>query len=333
MNRHSFSGICIAVCFLWITPSRGAEVRKYAFDGDIPAYQFSCGECSGPPYSVRARVQGAFEASLNYEQRVGTLLSLNARLTDAEGSFGAGNWQPIEWRQEFLNASHHYDRYRPPFAGSLKPAEYRPLGPGTLTPEHWEPYIGLPGSEIPEQIGFWLSQGIGFEPAPADSWILYFDGALRSPDGTSTSIVASYNIYFEGDEALFSYYVPIDDAVPSIAAARATLVPEPAGLSAASMVLFCLAMLLRRRQHGRFGVLHRRRLYCVHPGLQVKAGNGASVFGGHAIRSPKFVRYCNARRVDVRLHDVGSRPVLCTTAKTELRARCVPRDRESLALH
>lgn len=230
----------ILLYLLLVSSSLGAEVRKYEFVGETPAYQFSCGECSGPPYWVRAHVEGTFEVRLDYDQGVGTLLSLDARLKGAEGNYGPEIWQPIDWPQEFLGSDRYFDSYRPPFNGILKPAEYRPLGPGTLTAEQMAPYIGVPTSEIPESIAYWLFQGIGFEPAPPESWILSFDGALRSPNGSTTTIAASYNIYFEGKGSFFSYYVPIIDAVPSISAASATLVPEPIGLCMVCVALVCL---------------------------------------------------------------------------------------------
>lgn len=213
MYNRIFSKASIPICLLWVSSSPGAELRTYSFVADAPAYMMSCGECSGPPHAVRAQVEGTFAVSLDNSQGVGTLLSLDARLTNAEGSFGPDTWQPIEWQQEFFGGSRFYDRYRPPFSGLLKPAEYRPLGPGTLTDEHREPFIGLPGSEIPQSISYLKSLGVGFEPAPENSWILAFDGVKRSPDGQYTSIVSSYSIYIEGDEAFFSYYVPIIDAV------------------------------------------------------------------------------------------------------------------------
>jgi hypothetical protein len=184
---------------------------------------------------VRGHVNGTFEVSLDFEKGVGTLHALNAQLSNAEGNFGADIFRPIEWREEFLESSSHYDRYRPPYTGVLIPATYRPLGPASATAEHRAPYVGVPGSQIPTEINYWLFQGVGYEPAPADSWILRFDGRIPNPDGQTVSIGASFLIYFEGNRAQFSYYIPIIDAVPSIAAASAVLIPEPSGL-----VLGCL---------------------------------------------------------------------------------------------
>jgi hypothetical protein len=129
---------------------------------------------------VRGEVEGTFEVSLDFENGVGTLHSLNAQLSNVEGNFGPNIWQPIEWHQEFLDPSSHYDRYRPPYTGKLLQATYRPLGPATLTAEHRAPYLGVPITQIPTEVNYWLFQGVGFEPAPADSWILIpnFDGPL-----------------------------------------------------------------------------------------------------------------------------------------------------------
>lgn len=225
----------------WIPTSSAAEIRKYEFNGEVPAYYFSCGECSGPPHSVRARVEGTFEVDLDFEQGIGTLLSLDARLAGAEGLFGENNWQSVAWQSDFFYPGILYDRYRPPFSGTLMPADFRPLGPGTLTPEHRAPYIGVPTSEIPDTIAYWMSNRIGFEPAPEDSWILSFDGAVRNPDGT-VFYAATYIIYFEGNDASLTYNVPVDDALPSIRAAGAQLVPEPSGFVIACVGLVCFGV-------------------------------------------------------------------------------------------
>jgi hypothetical protein len=231
---------------LCVSASISAETRKFAFAGDAPAYQFSCGECGGYPYDVRAKVEGTFEVSLDFDQRKGTLLSLDAHLVNAEGGFGPDGWQPIYWQSEFLGTDRFDDRYRPPFPGVLQPADFRPLGPGTRTAAHFDPYIGLPSSQIPQPIPLWLDQGVGFEVAPANSWLLSFNGALPSPDGMTISIVASYNIYLEGNFAWLTYYIPIIDAVPSIAAAVAVQIPEPALLISAITAL-AMFMGIRRR--------------------------------------------------------------------------------------
>jgi hypothetical protein len=227
-----------ALCLILDSSSSGAEVRRYSFVGDPPAYDFSCGECSGPPYWVRGQVLGTFEVDLDFENGVGTLHSLDARLHNIEGNFGEGVWQPIDWHSQFfLDPSSRYDRYRPPYSGVLMPAGYRPLGPQSITDEHRAPYIGIPTSQIPTEVAYWLFQGVGFEPAPANSWILYFDGRVPNPDGLTVSIGASFLIYFEKNQARFSYYVPIDDAVPSIAAASATLIPEPSGVTLGALMM------------------------------------------------------------------------------------------------
>jgi hypothetical protein len=95
----------------------------------------------------------------------------------------------------------------------------------------------VPKSQIPIDIDYWLSLGVGFEPAPSNAWILYFDGLIPIPDGRSSFLGASFLIYFEEDRAKFSYYVPIIDAVPSIAAASAVLIPEPSVLLLGSLML------------------------------------------------------------------------------------------------
>src|SRR3989304_4410801 len=87
----------ILLYLLLVSSSLGAEVRKYEFVGETPAYQFSCGECSGPPYWVRAHVEGTFEVRLDYDPGVGTRLSLDARLEGAEGNYGPEIWEPKDW--------------------------------------------------------------------------------------------------------------------------------------------------------------------------------------------------------------------------------------------
>lgn len=242
--------ICLAASFvllLCVSVLSGGEVRKYRFTGNIPAYRYSCGECSGQPYTTRAQIEGTFEVELDHELGMGTLLSLDAHLTNFEGLFDDGLWLPFGLDHEFLGPGRRYDRYRPPFDGVYEPAEYRPLGPDSWTHEHTQPFIGVPLSEIPDPLVNWLFNGVGFEPAPADSWMLKFDGRLPNPDGFSTSIVASYNIYFEGNEALFSYNIPVIDLVESIASARAVLVPEPGTIS---MTCFALGWwLIHHRRH------------------------------------------------------------------------------------
>lgn len=231
----------IALCtVLFASSSLGAEVRTYSFTGELPAYSFSCGECSGPPYWVRGKVDGNFTVDLDFDDGVGTLQLLNARLSDVEGNFGPNNWQSIAWGDEFLESSSYYDHYRPPYTGTLMPAAYRPLGPATLTAEHLMPYIGVPTSQIPTEVNWWLFQGVGFEPAPADAWVLYFNGLVPEPDGLTYSVGASFLIYFEQDRAQFSYYIPILDAVPSITAASAKLVPEPTSIALTSFMLYWL---------------------------------------------------------------------------------------------
>jgi hypothetical protein len=186
---------------------------------------------------VRGQVEGTFEVRLDFENGVGTLESLNAVLSKVEGNFDPDTWQPIEWGQYFLDSSSYFDPFRPPFTGTLMPAAYRPLGPQTLTAEHWAPYLGVPTSQIPTEVSYWLFQGVGFESAPANSWILYFDGLTRSPDGRTASVGASFLIYFEENRAQLSYYIPINDAVPSIAAASARLIPEPSSLTLGCLML------------------------------------------------------------------------------------------------
>jgi hypothetical protein len=223
-----------ALCLLFVSSSLGSEVRTYSFVDFRPAYDFSCGECSGPPHAVRGHVDGTFEVDLDFENGVGTLRTLNAQLSNVEGYFGPDMWLPIEWDEEFFNAPFLSDLYRPPYTGVLRRASYRPLGPATITEEHWAPYVGVPTSQIPLEVSYWLFLGVGFEPAPPDSWILYPDGSLG----------ASFLIYFEGNVANFAYQIPIIDAVPSIAAASATLIPEPASLCT---FVFTVAILAFRR--------------------------------------------------------------------------------------
>jgi hypothetical protein len=244
-----------------VSVSLGAEVREYRFVGDVPAYRGSCGECFGVPYERRSRVEGTFQVELDPELGVGTLLSLDARLTGSEGLFGDGLWRPFGSDRAFLRTSSWYDRYRPPFGGMLAPAQYRPLGPDTLTSEHLAEsatelspgVMAVRWSDLPDPLNDWSLHGIGFEPAPINSWMLLFEGTLPKPDGRSAAVVADYSIYFEGSEAIFSYNLPIIDATESIVAARAVLVPEPATIG---LEMGCIAMgwaLLRRRRnaHGR----------------------------------------------------------------------------------
>jgi hypothetical protein len=246
MQRQCFLESSTVLCLIVASGSYGTEVRKYSFVGDAPAFQFSCGECSGPPHWIRGQVEGAFEVTLDFEHGVGTLNTLDARLSNVEGIFDANIWQPIEWAQEFLLPGDRYDLYRPPYSGVLTPAAFRPLGPGTLTAAHMAPYLGVPTSQIPTEVDRWLSEGVGFEAAPAESWILYFDGVVENPDDQSASLGASFLIYFEENHADFSYYIPIIDAVPSIAAASAMLVPEPTGIALMCLVLTWPSMIRRR---------------------------------------------------------------------------------------
>jgi hypothetical protein len=214
--------------------------------GDVPAFEFSCGECAGPPYRLRGHVEGDFEVTLDFENGVGTLNTLDAELLNVEGNFGGDNWKPYAWEREFLPAGYYDDRLRPPYTGVLFPAARRPLGPGTLTNEHMAPYVGLRNSQLPDDVRLWFFQGVGFEPAPADSWILYFDGTLKTADERVTRIVSKFLIYFEGNRASFSYDVPIIDATPSIAAASAMRVPEP-GQMASLFLWLCGMYSIRRR--------------------------------------------------------------------------------------
>ena len=246
MQPQFFLKSSIVLCLIVASASYGAEVRKYSFVGDAPVYQFSCGECSGLPYWIRGRVEGAFEVTLDFEHGIGTLNTLDAQLNNVEGNFGVNIWQPIEWGREFLVPGSRYDQYRPPYIGVLTPAAFRPLGPGTLTAAHMAPYLGVPTSQIPTEVDRWLSEGVGFEPAPAESWILYFHGVVESPDGQSASLGANFLIYFEENHADFSYYIPIIDAVPSIAAASATLVPEPSGIALMCLALYWTSTIRRR---------------------------------------------------------------------------------------
>jgi hypothetical protein len=246
MLKWICSKASVPAYLILISSALGAEIRNYSFEGDAPAYQFSCGECSGPPYWVHGKVQGNFAVSLDFEHRVGTLHTLNVQLNDVEGNFGVNVWQPISWHQEFLSPHSSYDVYRPPYSGVLMPAAYRPLGPESLTDAQRAAFIGVPGSQMPIEVNYWLSQGVGFEPAPANSWILYFDGSIPHPDGMTISVGASFLIYFEQNRAQLSYYVPIIDAVPSIAAASAMLTPEPTGVTLAFLLL-CFLCGSRRR--------------------------------------------------------------------------------------
>lgn len=239
--------LCPLLLTLIASASWAADVRTYTFLGDAPAYRFSCGECGGYPYVVRARIEGTFQVSLDFEKGNGTLLSLDAHLVNPEGYFGLNGWQPVPWQAEFLSANPLNDIYRPPYPGILQAAEYRPLGPATLTEAHYGPYIGMPVSQIPPSILFWMDQGVGFESAPKDSWLLSFNGALPSPDGVTIRFGASYNIYLEGNSAWLTYYVPIEDAVPSIAAAAAIRIPEPT-LFLTTITSLTVFMVMRRQR-------------------------------------------------------------------------------------
>lgn len=237
-----------ALVLLCVSATFGTEVRKYQFAGDVPASLSSCGECSGPPSTIRAMVEGSFEVELDHELGFGTLLSLDAQLTNSEGLFGENLWQPFGSDREFLGPSSFYDKYRPPFKGILEPAAYRPLGPDSLTAEQRQQFIGVRPSEIPDPIDYWMSNRIGFETAPADSWLLTFNSriaGLTNPNGT-IAIVASFNIYFEDDQALLTYNLPIIDNTQSITAARAFLTPEPASISLTCFAM-CWMFALRRR--------------------------------------------------------------------------------------
>jgi hypothetical protein len=216
-----------------------AEVLTYRFTGDEPAYRFSCGECSGLPYITRARLEGTFQVSLDREGGFGSLLTLDARLVENEGLFGNGVWQPYGVERDFLPDHPWYDAYRPPLNGSLQPADVRPLGPNTLAHEHLQQYTGVLARDVPLTIQRYMMQNIGFEPAPAHAWSLSSDGILPLPDGDSVAIISSFEVYFEGNQAFLTYFVPIIDATPEISAARATLIPEPTG---SSLVLFGLTL-------------------------------------------------------------------------------------------
>jgi hypothetical protein len=216
-----------------------AEVLTYRFTGDLPAYRFS-GWRIGPPCTTRARVEGTFQVGLDRNSGVGSLISLDARLVDSEGLFGSGLWQPYGSERDFLVAEPRYDRFRPPFEGELAPADYRPLGPDTLANTHSQMFTGVSLVNIPAPVGSWLLQDVGFEPAPADSWSLIFNGQIPHPDGRIVSLVSPYDIYFEGTEAFLTYTIPIMDAWQTISAARATLIPEPSGLCLLLLGLWAL---------------------------------------------------------------------------------------------
>jgi hypothetical protein len=240
IQHHQRSKFAVAFFLIVAASSADAEERSYTFVGDRPAYSFMCGECSGPPYDVRSQIEGSFEVDFDFENGVGTLQSLNVQLSAVEGFFYPTGWRPIQWDVEFFDARIYGDGYRPPYTGVLTPATYRPLGDELLTAEHLAPFVGVPWRELPTEIRYWYLQGIGFEPAPANAWVLYFDGLTRHPDGQTVSGGASFLLYLQGDRAELSYEIPVSDAVTSLRAASAMLIPEPSALIGGYWIACCL---------------------------------------------------------------------------------------------
>ena len=230
---------------LGVSISSGVEVRKYQFAGDLPSYQSSTNGFW--LLGMRARVEGTFEVEIDRELGVGTLVSLNAHLTNSEGRFADAGWQPLGSDREFLEPGRFYDPFRPRFGGVFEAAVYRPLGPGTKTNAHRQQFVGLPLSEYPRPIVDWLNNGVGYEAAPANSWMLDFDGVVPNLANGTTGFFASYNIYFEANEAFLTYDLPIIDGPEAIVAARAFLIPEPTGLGITWLVIAWMIG-YRRRQ-------------------------------------------------------------------------------------
>jgi hypothetical protein len=250
MRRQTLSNaVNLLLSLLLVASARGGELRTYSFVADSSAYQFSCGECS-VPYEFRGEVDGNFTVELDFAHGVGSLHSLNAGLSHVDANYGANDWRPIEWPREFLRPGSTYDPYRPPYTGVLYPATNRPLGPATLTNEMSDPYLGMMWNQIPADIRYWLGQGVGFEPAPANSWLLYFNGLIPDAAPGATNVGASFLIYFEKNTARFSYELPIIDATPIIAAANAKLVPEPASaiVTWSMLTLMCVGRVDHRRK-------------------------------------------------------------------------------------
>lgn len=210
--RHTLVTI---VGLLLCSSAFAVEVRTYRFTGDEYSYRFSCGECAGPPYTHRARVEGTFQVELDFESGSGVLTELNARLVGLEGAFPTGpGWDEWEWRpigpdQDFLpRNSRFFDWYGPPFSGVLALAENHPLAPTNSS-------RGLLGPNFPA-------------PEP-DALFFANDGRELTPDGRFFRSVSTFQIAMKENEAIFSYHIPIIDAVPSIMDATAVrLVPEPA---------------------------------------------------------------------------------------------------------
>ncbi|MCO6045770.1 hypothetical protein NG895_17875 [Aeoliella sp. ICT_H6.2] len=213
-----------------------AEIRTYRFTGEEFSYSFGCGECGSPPYYHRARVEGTFEVELDIENGAGTLIDLDAWLVDIEGGFPIGTgWDEWEWRssapdREFLSPDSPFSVwYHPPFSGTLALAAEHPLAPDYSSG-------GLLGPDFPS-------------PDPA-ALILANTGSEPNPNGPGSRAAALFQIAMLDGEALFSYHIPIDDAVETILGATAVqVVPESesATIAVGMVVIFCMASLVRRR--------------------------------------------------------------------------------------
>lgn len=215
------------------------EIRTYEFVGSEPTYWRGCGEC-GQLGGFRASPSGTFQVELDFDQSVGTLLSIDADLLNYERLLyvsGDWQWEAADIDRKFLGEN-YLSRYRAPHKGVLGAAETHPLE-----------------QPVPE-----------FAPGML---VLAGSGATLSPNGFFYSIGASFRVGMRDENAIFSFFVPMADAGEEILSARARLlsveqmdetvtdsppppapiaiellptgVPEPSG---AVLALFALTVLL-----------------------------------------------------------------------------------------
>lgn len=216
-------GVLLVAC---AAESLAGEVRTYRFVGDAPTYHTGYGECvvlPGQPFAVRARVEGTFQVELDFEDGVGTLLSLDARVTGREALMADLLWQPYGSDHNLHGPHTLYDRFRVPVVGNV---------------------MSVPA-------GGWSFQCGSSEYMTIDLRAPSADGGLPFPsDYTSIGlrVAVNYDIYFEDREAVFSYDSSITNWTQSIIAARAVLVPEPAAIALGIVGMGMICTFFRRRR-------------------------------------------------------------------------------------
>ncbi len=235
--------------------SLGGEVRTYRFVGDTPAYYASSDGFAWLPNTTRSRLEGTFNVQLDPELGVGALLSLDARLTHSEGLYSDGFWRPYGEDRVFSAVDRLYGPYRLPLSGTLSAAEYRPSSSDTPTFERLpDPSelsaqataLGLPLSLEPYRYS--PPSCMTFPSAPPGAQILLSDGLQFNAEGLGWATAPGYSIYFEGEEASFSFLYPAIDLYEGISSARAVLVPEPAAIGLGMVCIGVSWALLRRRR-------------------------------------------------------------------------------------